>query len=188
MSCWFTIFAICLTRQSTLPPRFFPHPNRVSQGVGCFPLFRTVCVQGRTHTSAMDGGVRVLKRGKYPTPYAQSCPPSESRNEYPRSQPATVGAAGLLWYELVLEPPRWVLPVAMVSCRPRRGCCNAEASPWNPSSTSSMSKLAGNADAAGWLWYELVLEPPRWALPVAMVSCRPRRGCCNAGASPWDPS
>src|SRR5690606_9936175 len=70
-------------------------------------------------------------------------------------------AAGWLWYELVLEPPRWVLPVAMVSCRPRRGCCNAEASPWDPSSTSSMSALAGNTDAADWLWYELVLEPPR---------------------------
>src|SRR5690606_4727456 len=59
--------------------------------------------------------------------------------------------------------------------------------PWDPSSTSSMSALAGRTGAAGGLWYELVLEPPRWALPVAMVSGRPRRGCCNAGACSLGP-
>src|SRR5690606_17388236 len=38
------------------------------------PHFRTVCVQGRTHTSAMDGGVRVLKWGNThqdPAPHPQ---------------------------------------------------------------------------------------------------------------------
>src|SRR5690606_31817292 len=97
-------------------------------------------------------------------------------------------AAGLLWYKLVLEPPRWVLPVVLLSCRRRRGCCRAGSWPWEPSSTSPRSEVAGKGDAAGLLRCKLVLGPPRWVLPVVMVSCRPRRGCCNAGACPWDPS
>src|SRR5690606_33036396 len=59
------------------------------------------------------------------------------------------------------EPPRRVLPLAVVPCRPRPGGWNAEASPWDPASPNSMSELAGNPDAADWLWYELVRGPPR---------------------------
>src|SRR5690606_12003049 len=48
--------------------------------------------------------------------------------------------------------------------------------PWDPSSTSSMSALAGDTAAADWLWYELVLEPPRGEVRLDL-----HEGCCLLG-------
>src|SRR5690606_42077647 len=76
-------------RGSRTPPYqvgLFPQQHRVLEFGWVLPHFRTVCVHGRTHTSAMDGGVRVLKWGNtHPNPPHTPRPPHNSAP--PTSEP-----------------------------------------------------------------------------------------------------